>query len=987
MSTMRPYEVTRKVMQTRQLTPSTFKNTRAQLAFSCAQLCYTARHDDIEYSDPLKGTLTDHVVNEFKALLSCVVDSESSKQLGLYTFSDEEQPPDSPLATNQRKYIAGGKLHHFNERNEIVLDKESIDELKAFFDEFELASDAHAHEINEYSGDKVSPVSSRRLAALSSGYAFVGCNFAAMISDTDEMDPLTDDLTCDEIGNDAISIGFKVVFGYFISANFYKYVRQIRTSDFVLESRLCMIQALSKLKKLKGFDVTKEHYDNLNSLANVLLVKGNISAQASKVRRRATLAASVAIAIFFYSSDISTMGFALWARLLFAAGFGAVSGSVRYYSKWRQNQKKLYDKQYRMPITIAFSQRVQSELKVFGLDPVDDTVVLRSSTTDQTRWVEVDVKDFITDYRSEILSRKEACFHGKDNPSVKDCETFLKEAKRFAQQNIPPKYQGCWKYFMLEFSLQVRQEYLGEDAEKINGERQEAFGHYYMQFVARQDAKSISRYNQYMLLDKKSPLTKPKEEKSKQQQRQENFSNLIKEFLRKAQKSALSNHERELFFKNINAVYTEISRSEQDKLEWSKQLACLLIARKNDYLLEDNALAIEELEKLLNKPAEIKHAPEETKRYEIATNYDDVYVAKEDEILQEIQSKFPRITMDHLFGEVPKASEESVKKSMRSSLDFVRYKRHRYDIYPWQEQSEEVNERALNAYYVKNYMQARRRIAQRKTPKALNFNWDLLDREGVELTVCGKDYDFSERAILCEIRKGFPRITKDSIFGKAANLTQESLKITVKNSWRFTYHKYQRCGILPWDQVAEVENDTMLDAYYKTLETKAKKQLIKKQLGSVVNFHKSSDQLFNELLERPGMKVKHDENMTGVLESSMWSGVRKAIIACFPLFVPASAASTGAGAAADKAAKYLEASTGAAVASFAVTCHAIKRARHTKCMQRLSNIPERKEVPGDNKITSTLADYGLFSSTSSVDNQMTHGSSITSLSSAGSGGD
>jgi hypothetical protein len=950
---MRPYEITRKVMQTRQLTPSTLKNTRAQLALSCAQLCYMARHDDIEHEESLKDTLKEHVADEFKAIISCVVDEASCKKLGFFAFSDEEKLPADPPAIGQRQYVAGGKLDHFNERNELVLDDESVTELKAFFENFKLDNEDHAHEINQYTGDKVSAVSSRRLAALSGGYAFVGCNLAAIVADTDEMDFFADDpdLTSDEVVNDVVSLGFKIAFGYFVAANVYKYIRQIRTSDFVLESRLCMIQALSKLKMLKGFDVTKKHFDDLNGLANILLVKGYISAQASKVRRRVTLAASVAIAIIFYSADISTKSLTLWLRLVIAAGFGSVSGAVRYYSKWQQNKRKLYDKQYRMPITMAFSRRVQTELSVFGLDPVDDTVVLRSSTTDKTRQVEVDVKDFIDDYSLAILSIKAAFFWGISDQSVKDREAFLDEAKCFAQKNMPPKYQGCSQYFMLEFSLQVRQKYLGENAEKLNGERQEAFGQYYIQFVARQDAKSISRYNQYILLDKKSPLTKLKEEKSKKEQRQENFSNLVDEFIGKAKENALSNYERELFFKNINAVYTEVLRSEEDKKAWSQQLASLLLSTKDDDLLQEKDSVVGELEILLNKPAEKKDGPEEAKRQEVATNCDDVYLPTEEEILQEMQAKFPRMTTNSFFGKAPKASEESVRKSMRSSLDFMRYKRHRFSIYPWQEQSNKVNDRALDAYYFKNYMQARRRVAIRKTPKQLKFNWDVLDQDA-KLTVCGKDYDFKE---------------------------------TVKNSWRFTYHKYQHCNILPWDKVPSPENDNMLDAYYKTLETKAKKQLITRKSGGVTNFHKSSGQLFDELLEKPGMKVKHKENMTGVLESSMWSGVRKAVAACFPLFLPEVV--TGAGDIADEAARYAEIGGAAGVTSSVFVWHAVQRARYTKCMQRLENIPESKGGLGDSKITSTLGDYGLFSAKPSEENLARHGSSIASSVSAGSAGD
>lgn len=948
-------------METRQLTPSTFKQTPAQLALSCAQLCYAARHDDATYDEPLREKLTGHIAAEFKAIISCVVDQASCDALGWHKF-DQKKINNNPVAVDQKSYVIGGKLDHFNERGELMLDVESVAELTTFFDSFTIKNAGHVQELNEYSGDKVSSVSNRRLAALSGGYALVGCNLAAMVSDFDEIDYFFDDadFTSDEIGNDVISMAFKVGFSYFVAANFYKYVRQSRTSDFVRMVRLSMTQALTKLATLEGFYVTKDHYYGVNELSNILLVKGNISAQASKVRRRFTLGVSLTLAAIFYTLDGFTLSFSLWSRILIAGGAGIASTAARYYSKWEQNKRKLYDKQYRMLITVAFSSRMRAELKVFGLDPVDANFILRSGTADQKRRVQVDVETYLNDHMQAILNIKSALLGGNENPSLELREELLKALKAFAKKNMMPEYIGCSYYFMLEFSFQIRQEYLNENAEMIDAERQEEFAQYLVQFVGRQDAKSISRYNQYILLDKASPLMALKEERDCIEVRVENFDNLVEDFVRRVELNALSGYEKEMFFRKFNAIYTEVQRSDKSKVAWSNKLAQLLTRIDWKERPEKYDALIKELKTFLKEPEEKKESLDEDKSQEIATNYEEVYVPTKKQILQEIQTKFPRITQDSFFGRATDVTEKSLKERMRSSPDFARQKRLRHGIYPWQEQSKQVQDNAFDAYYTKHYMEARRRVSSKKTATKIKFNWALLDQEK-PFTVCGKKFSFDDGAVVREINKGFPRITQDSFFGREPKATKDSLKKIIKNSWRFTFHKYMHCNLLPWESVTQEDNDTMLDAYYRKLERQAKQTLVTKKSGGVTNFHKSCDQLFEELLEKPGMKEKHKENMTGVAESSMWSGVRSTVCASIALMFPLlPEVWEGLSSMWQRVVTSLSLSVLTGATSGLFVWWAVLRARLSKSLKRLENIPVTKE--DSNKITSTLMDYSLYKS-------------------------
>lgn len=855
-----------------QLSTTSLKETSSQIALTCALFAYHAQYGDIKF-DP-NATKADRVTETLRiktylqAIISAVVDEQSRKQLDWFyldhseyqaTQSEQDLPIevqddesqddesnetqalisnstnalDSSAGTDSHQNVSTRfsfisrlfcKLNQFSKDNELQhLNRAAILELKAFFNNFEIANAQHAKELNEYNGDKACPVSNRRIAAVAGVSVFAGSNIAYLVTDFDEMGYVVDndfyfgeqdnELTAECMGNSALAMVLGAAISYLIFANYKRDDKQSRGTQVVAQICRTTTLGLTRVSRnelkptasnfdtptLPSLTLTEQEktLKTLNRNFNIESIKANISAQGSKWRQRVTIGCKLVVATLLYTLDFTTLGLSLKARILIAVAVGTVSGISRYYAKLEYNKKKLWCRKWRQDTDLAFLNRYTSELTVFGLQPADAAVPVSPDLADEKRQVEIDVECFIqscADSGTIPLYR----------PKHESQSDYLNKLKQFAQNNLAGEYQkylGYHKYFVAEFLFQMRVKYLKQNTAEVNAERQALFSSHLTALVGREDSKSISRNHKY-----KTIALYKKNQKNSEMQKAETHPG------------------------QADAV-RELVTSPEDVYIATTQETHRRMLQQCDWLNSAKQYFSNSLNVVSSNPDEVK-----------------------------------------------------VKQRLRHTIGFHAYKRKRLGVMPWEKVSENAEQLAVDAYYQKKYMQAERDIATEKTERKRVYNFkNFFDREkniydrSIEVKVCGDSYKITQREIFREIYSHFPpSVTCFSSF-KSNRLSAE----LIKKHLQYTRGFVNFCHKNPKEKSVH----DLLNQYYQEQYKESIKAIIIRKAGKTTEYFKSSDRLFLELLRDEKLKEKHQINMAGTLESSIISGIKNTVLSFMP-FMP-----------------------------------------------------------------------------------------------------
>ena len=399
------------------------------------------------------------------------------------------------------------------------------------------------HVMNQMLYGKAAPLSARNIAIKASAYTALNALLSLMIITGEEqcMVGFLEDEKDEAAMEDASLIEFNLIFSTLFVANSLQESRQKRSYALSKAYTLCCVNALNQIKKEQdqetdekvilspsptpsnsdnttdesmsndGFQdegdenkpflsenknlvtsevpkatlprITEKHYKKVYKDGNILSFKGAISSEASKQRSYFTLAAAIVFSLGFLILDIATCAVSLAVRLGIGLGAVAVGSGVRYYSKIEQNKTNLFAKEHRPWLTDIFQTELMSELRVYGLQPVDTTKKISSDTVGVERQVSVDARKFLRGNDNHIQNKT----------NLKDIETYIKN-------NLPKDYKQHNRYFVAECLLQIRETQFNEDHYLIQAERENLFSQPTAEFFAREQAKGITHLHQRIMM-------------------------------------------------------------------------------------------------------------------------------------------------------------------------------------------------------------------------------------------------------------------------------------------------------------------------------------------------------------------------------------------------------------------------------------------------------------------------------------------------------
>jgi hypothetical protein len=301
----------------------------------------------------------------------------------------------------------------------------------------------------------------------------------------------------------------------------------------------------------------KTQTTKINKEMNNLVYRAQLSGEESYVRKQAMVVAAfvgagilLAVSAIFLAADVGTFSGTLWLRMGIGALVGAGIGATKYRMYKQQYEREAIAKHRRGDIDAALQKQLISRLSVYGLqpevkfhvngDPIKSEIITASSAG-YKRQVEVDVERYIDkwlkknslkivagsfkkiidegiDKEKDVLADI-ACVDGELSTSLKMSfkgnvlvldgrEIDLKNhsskerALFFKNRHENETYQGCSKYYEIEFLLQIRQKFLGEDPLLIAQEREQAFSKPVGKFFAEQEVKGAERLYKHIQMHK-----------------------------------------------------------------------------------------------------------------------------------------------------------------------------------------------------------------------------------------------------------------------------------------------------------------------------------------------------------------------------------------------------------------------------------------------------------------------------------------------------
>ncbi len=488
------------------------KTTSAQLSILIALFCYGAIHGQLDTSNIDSENKLEEFVSNFENILQALC-SETEARVGLFS----------------------GKLSYFDANDKIKLSKRGREELDTLINALKskgTLKKKDAHHANEFSPPKTAPVSSRRIAILSSllnslgilaGYEIIFDEDALFLSAEKNSDTI-------DLIEDSSSVLLATLFSIMIVLNSLKHDKEKRTRKISEQFRKTCINAILQIKENKIFDEEKikNTVKNINNQFNVQILKGVQSSVSAKNRSYYTVglglafgAITVIASVALLLADVSTLSISFWIRLGVAIAATAAVAEIRYRRKKIHNERKLYAKTHRPEL----NKLVQEELCAYleacgGLQPADKADIVTGTTVNIKRQVEVDVEDFLNSIKMEVKEAKNQkqkllFITNEDQVSRFSLslgkDKILQYLEEYIRAYIPEKYRLNNQYFVEEFLFQMRIKFLGEKEEIIAGEREQSICIPAIEFIAKADDVSIQKINQSILIYK---AQKSKEETS-----------------------------------------------------------------------------------------------------------------------------------------------------------------------------------------------------------------------------------------------------------------------------------------------------------------------------------------------------------------------------------------------------------------------------------------------------------------------------------------
>lgn len=492
--------------------------------------------------------------SRLRLILTYIV-SENSKQK--ISSPNDNRSESKDISPSFLKTLSEGKLKYFNQQHQLCLTDAGAEEVRDLLNSLEgnplhhIKTEQHVHVMNEMLYGKAAPLSARNIAIKASAYSALNAFLSLMIltGEDEWMVGFLLDETDGIATEDVSAITFNLIFSTLFAANSLQESRQKRSYELAKAYTLCCVNALNQMKEKQtdepiilstsptptnsenttdeslsddGFQdeddenkpllpenkylvtseapkatlpkIIEDHYIKVYKDGNILSFKGAISSEASKQRSYLTLAAAILVSIGLLVLDITTCGVSLAVRLGVGLAGVTLGSIVRYYSKIEQNKTNLFAKEHRPWLTDIFQTELMSELRVYGLQPVDSKIKISSDTVDIKRQVSVDVQNFLltVDHQTSIKAITER--------TPADRKIQLKDIKKYIKGHLPKEYEQHHRYFIAECLFQIRENNFAEEAHLIQVERENLFSQPTAEFFAREQAKGITHLHQRIMM-------------------------------------------------------------------------------------------------------------------------------------------------------------------------------------------------------------------------------------------------------------------------------------------------------------------------------------------------------------------------------------------------------------------------------------------------------------------------------------------------------
>lgn len=860
-----------------QLSTTSLKETSSQIALTCALFAYYAQFGDIKYNSALSEqeqlTETLRVKTYLQAIISGVVDQQSRQKLGWFELippEDQAQQvlqhsntddPTTQLTTASVIDLAATntdslsdnhnkannyfscikhqlcKLNQFNRQNELQhLNNKAIRELRSFFDNFKLANGQHAKELNEYNGDKACPVSNRRIAAIAGVSVFAGSNIAYIVTDFDELAFLID--------ND-------LYFGEQDKALTTEYI-----GDSILAMTLGAVISYLIFANFKRDDKQNRATQVVAQICRTTTL-GLTRVTKRKLAPRVTDNPDINNLTQQYQLPTSEQRQTL-KKLNRGFNIEAIKANISAQgSKWRQR------------VTIGCKLAFATVLYTIDLTTLGLSLKARILIA-----VAVGTVSGMARYYAKLEYNKKKLWCRKWRP-----DTDFTFKNRYQSELAVFGLQPTDSSILASPDLADEQRQVEVDVESF--------------IATHSQTENIPRHNP-------------------QKQNQSDYLKQLKQF---AKSNLTGEYEKYLGYEKYFVAefifqmrVRELNQNEEEvnaerQVLFSSHLTKLVgredaksISRNHQYKtiafykkFQDSQAA-----EITEHPiAEIDSAIEL-----VGDKPEQVYLADEPEVHRKMlqQSDWlnsakhylaPSLNLNNTAPDI-----DYIKQHLRHTFGFHNYKRKRLGVMPWQKVSEQAEQRAIDAYYQKKYMQAERDIATEQTPKKRRYNFDALlsssenyfEKDIVEVKVCGERYQIEQREVLKEIYSHFPSPAISTVFFPPKEITAEVIKKNLQYSHRFLHFQHQQLQ----ENTAYYKHfnkEQRIHHYFQYQYEQALKNIIIRKAGKTTEYFKSSERLFRELLRDEKLKEKHKINMAGTLESSIISGMKNTVLSFLP-FMP-----------------------------------------------------------------------------------------------------